>query len=687
MPFALLAPIFLAAAAAVLVPLLVHLVHKEKKEAIAFPSLMFVRKTPYPFSARQRIRDWVLFLARSAIIALAAFAFARPVFARRQAIGADPGGGTELVVLIDRSFSMKYGTRWTKARDEARKVIRGVSANDRVTIVPFDRRAAAVNDATGSADALRRAVDSLSTTDEGTRLAPAVVLASRILAASELPKKKLVVISDLQRSGWDLTDEVSVPAGTEVVPIDVSSTVTDRSVRSVDVRRDPGGDATRVVVSARLARHGPAERAVTARLEVGGREVARATADLPADGGASVAFGAIPVPSRPAPARVLLEGDELRGDDEFHFLLSRPPSIPVLLVEHRDALPERGVFVTRALEIGDAPAFDVTSRRSDQASPADLAAARVVVLADAGIPPGIGGARLEAFVRAGGGVVIALGERTSDRTWPADADALVPGRITTPIDRLGEQGAVLGFIDRGHAALSVFSGARSGDLSAARFFRYRGIDTTDGVLARFDDGAAALTEHQLGRGRILTWGSSLDGYWNDLPRQPVFLPFVHQLVRHAGAYRDRKRAYAVGDGIAIQDLATEAPATTRWAVVAPSGKRLAVGGPDAPASLELREVGIYEIRPSGSPGAVPIQVAANVAPSELDFSTYDPLRLVTALTPSGAAAVAPADPTLALVEREQRQSLWWYVLAVTAVILAVEGVLARRASVNRLEPV
>lgn len=688
MPFALLAPIFIAAAAAVVVPLLVHLVHKEKREAVAFPSLMFLRKTPYPFSARQRIRDWLLFLARCAVIALAAFAFARPVFARRQAAGAARDGGTEVVVLLDRSFSMKYGTRWSRAREEAGKVIAGLGRGDLLTLIPFDRRASAVNEPTGNAQQLRAALDSIATTDEGTRLSPAVALASRILGASELPKRKLVVISDLQRTGWDLTDEVTIPTGTEVVPVDVSGTVTDRSVRSVDVRRDPGGDAARVVVSARLARLGPAERAVTARLEVGGREVARATVDLPGDGGASVAFGAVPVPTRPTPARVVLDSDELTGDDVFHFLLSRPPTLPVLVVEHRDAQPERGVFLTRALEIGDAPAFEATVRRSDRVNATDLAAAKVVILADAGIPAGIGGARLVSFVRSGGGLLTALGERTSDRNWPAEARALMPGRITQPTDRLGQRGAVLGSVDRGHSALAVFSGARSGDLSAARFFRYRAIDTTDGVLARFDDGGVALTEHTLGAGRVLTWASSLDGYWNDLPRQPVFLPFVHQLVRYAANYHDRRRAYAVGEAIAPRDLATNpTDAPTRWAVKAPSGERLAVGGDGALPTLELHEAGIYEVRPSGSPGAEPILVAANVAPAELDFATFDPLRLVTALTPTAAPAADSTDPALALSEREQRQSLWWYVLAVAAIILAVEGVLARRASVNRLEPV
>lgn len=687
-PLALLAPIFMAAAGAVLIPLLVHLVHKEKKEALAFPSLMFVRKTPYPFSSRQRIRDWLLFLARCAVITLVAFAFARPVFARRPAAAVAGEGGYEVVVLLDRSFSMQYSTRWTRAQEEARKAIDAIGPGDQLTVVAFDRRAAAVTEPGNVKAILKAGVDSLKPGDESTRLSPAIALATRMLSQSERPNRRLVVISDYQRTSWDLTDELSLPPRTEVVPVDVSGAVTDRSVRAVEVRRSPEGPA-RVQVSARITKLGAAERGVTARLEVGGRTIAQGTTDLPGDGGGVVSLGTVPVPDRPTPAKIVLEGDELRGDDTFHFVLTRAPVMPVLVVEHRDAPPERGVFLTRALEIGDAPGFDLVARRSDRVTASDLQGRRVVILADAGVPGGLGGAGLEAFVRSGGGLINVLGERTSERSWPANARALLPGNISAPADRLGQRGAVLGVVDQGHPALSVFSGARNGDLSAARFFRYRAIDTTEGVLARFDDGSAALTEHTLGKGRVLTWGSSFDGYWNDLPRQPVFLPFVHQLVRYAGAYREQRRSWSVGDALQPGDLAGVAGTEGgRWSVITPSGARLAVGGADAPPSLELRQAGIYEVRPSGAPNAEPRIVAANVDPAELDFATYDVLRLTNALTPAVTGATAAAGdglPTLA--EREQKQSLWWYLLAVAAIILAVEGLLARRASTNRLEPV
>jgi hypothetical protein len=691
MPLSLLAPLFALGAAAIVIPLLVHLVHKERKDALAFPSLMFLRRTSYPFSARQRIRDWLLFVLRSALVVLAALAFTRPVIARRQAALAAGAGGQEIVVLLDRSFSMRYSNRWQRARTEVQRVLDGVGGADRATLIPFDRRASAVNEATSDRVMLRAALDSLNPSDEGTRLAPAVALAQRILSSSELPRRTLVVVSDFQRSSWDLTDEVQLPPGTEVRPIDVSGEVRDRAVRSVEVRRTPGGDASRVLVSARVVNVGRAQRGIGVRLEVGEREVDRKSLDLPEDGGATITFANVAVPGRPVAARIVIDGDELAGNDVFHFLLTRAPSIPVLLVEHRDALPERGVFVSRALEIGDQPAFDVLARRSDRVAPADLAGRRLVILSDAGIPMGLGAQRLEQFVRGGGGLLNVLGERTSARTWPATGKSLVPGTIAEPTDRLGERGAVLGFVDRRHQALAVFSGSRSGDLSAARFFRYRPIDTTEGVLARFDDGSAALTEHRMGEGRILTWASTFDGYWSDLPRQAVFLPFLHQLSRYAAAYREQKRAYAVGEAIQPADLAlhdrpSAANVPTRWTVLSPSGRRISVGGENGAPTLELRESGIHEVRPSGMPNAEPMLVAANVDPVELDFATFDVSRLTNALQPPGSVATlaAAADPQATLAEREQKQSMWWYVLAVAAIILFTEGLLARRTSSQRL---
>ena len=56
----------------------------------------------------------------------------------------------------------------------------------------------------------------------------------------------------------------------------------------------------------------------------------------------------------------------------------------------------------------------------------------------------------------------------------------------------------------------------------------------------------ALAERLFGEGRVLIWTSTLDAFWNDLAVQPVFLPFVHQLVRYASGRTETLASFQAG---------------------------------------------------------------------------------------------------------------------------------------------
>src|SRR6202171_5816691 len=96
---AFLTPFFLLGLSAIAIPVLIHLIQREKKRVIEFPSLMFVRRIPYQSVRRRRIRHWALLLLRAAAIALIVAAFARP-FLRQGAIAAGGGGGGRGGVLL-----------------------------------------------------------------------------------------------------------------------------------------------------------------------------------------------------------------------------------------------------------------------------------------------------------------------------------------------------------------------------------------------------------------------------------------------------------------------------------------------------------------------------------------------------------------------------------------------------------
>ena len=97
-----LAPLLLAGLAAIAIPVIVHLVQRERKRVVEFPSLMFLRKIPYQSVRRGAIRPCPPLGRACLAFALIVLAFARP-FAPSARLASDPAGGAgEGGGLLDR---------------------------------------------------------------------------------------------------------------------------------------------------------------------------------------------------------------------------------------------------------------------------------------------------------------------------------------------------------------------------------------------------------------------------------------------------------------------------------------------------------------------------------------------------------------------------------------------------------
>src|SRR5687768_7738810 len=310
MSLTFLAPLFLLGLAAIAVPVIVHLVNRERRNAIAFPSLMFLRRVPFRSVRRQRIRHWALFAMRCLALALLALAFARP-FLDRDSRNASAGAGPrELVVLLDRSYSMAYGDRWSRATAAAERAIAGIGGADRATLVLFDHEAVATAGPTGDVAVVRAALRNARPGAGSTRYAPALAVAQQLMERAERPRREVVLISDFQRAGWDGQELPRLAAPAKLTTIDVGdSTTANTLVTGVDVSRDARDGVDRAIVAARIARQG--QRAVTgarATLELSGREVEAKEVTLPASGATSVTFAPVPVPDATTRGTVRVSG-------------------------------------------------------------------------------------------------------------------------------------------------------------------------------------------------------------------------------------------------------------------------------------------------------------------------------------------------------------------------------------------
>ena len=678
---AFIAPLFFVALAALAIPVLLHLIQREKKQILHFPSLMFVQRIPYKSVRRRRIHNWLLLAVRLAALLLIVLAFARPFFQRQDLAAAAGVGAREVVVLLDRSFSIGYGDRWERARAAAYDAINGLGPGDRGSVVLFSSGAEITLRSTGAADrnALTAAVAAAKPGDGATRYSPGLKVAGSILAESALPRREVVLISDFQRNGWRGEEGARLPQGATVTPVAIGG-ATDQpnvAVTAVSLARSAFENQERVAVTAGVVNR--SSRSLTGgqlTLEIGGRPIQSERLDVEANSSASVTFAPFTVAAAGNMRGTVRAGmDALAADNALNFVVSPVEPVRVIVVD-RGGTGSSALYLTRALSIGEAPRFDTTVRQPETVSDDDLRRASVVVLNDVVVSTGLG-RRLAGFVERGGGLLVAFGPRA---TWPQEADVL-PAAVLAPVDRTRGDAARLGALEFGHPIFEPFRAPRSGDFAATRIYGYRNVTPGEGsqILARFDGGAPALLERRVGAGRVLLWTSTLDLAWGDFPLKPVFLPFVHGSMRHLASYAEPALFLTVGQ---VLDASFGVPGTQQAGrvVLTPSGRRMSVDE-EGSEVMELTEQGFYEVR-GQSGDAVLAVVASNVDPAESDLTPMDPKEIVAAAMGAsvgdgqGGGTGIPQTPEA----QERSQRLWWYLLVVGILLLGADTLISNRLS-------
>jgi hypothetical protein len=671
--------LFFVALAGLAIPVLIHLIQREKKQVIHFPSLMFVQRVPYKSIQRRRIHNWLLLLVRLTALTLIVLAFARPFLQRDDLNAAVGTGAREVVVLVDQSYSMAYGDHWQRAQAAAQDAINGLGPDDRASVVLFSSGAEiAVRSATqAERQGLRAAVTGAKPAAGSTRYAPALKVAGSILADSSLPRREVVLISDFQRGGWRGEEGARLPERTQVTPVSITGgDAPNVAVTGASLARSTFSSQERIAVTAvAVNRSMRSLKGGQLALEFGGRAIQSKPLDVEANSSTSVTFDPVTVAGTFMRGSVRASDDALATDNAFHFVVSPAQPVRVIVVD-RGGTGGGALYLTRALSIGEAPRFDIVARQVDAFSDDDLRRASVVLLNDIAVPAALA-RRLQRFVEGGGGLLFAAGARA---TWSQDVDVL-PASLQAPVDRTRGDASRIGSLEYGHPVFEPFRAPRSGDFAAARIYGYRTVmPAADAqVLARFDGGAPALIERRIGMGRVLLWASSLDLSWSDFPLKPVYLPFVHRAARHLASYTEPAPWLTVGQ---VLDTTVRNPQSqpVSGVVLTPSGRRVSMDE-EGGEVLELTEQGFYELR-AQSGDAVSAVVASNVDTAESDLTAMDPKEIVAAATSGGSgagqAASAGLPPTPEAQERSQR--LWWYVLFLGILLLGADTLISNRMS-------
>ncbi|MFH1883143.1 MAG: BatA and WFA domain-containing protein [Planctomycetota bacterium] len=213
------APIFLYLVPLAGLPVVFHLILKQKKRTVVFSTLMFFHRTDPKLNSHRKIRQWLLLLMRILLIAFILLALSRPEFVTSMGLG----GKISVVAIVDNSASMSelssYDNDKSKlecATEGARKLILALeSSADAAVILLVDEPAVPAADSlTSDTELLLDSLGKIRPTAATGNAGYALARAFELLRASTTGGGAVHVFSDLQRSEW--TSASSVEAGRDL---------------------------------------------------------------------------------------------------------------------------------------------------------------------------------------------------------------------------------------------------------------------------------------------------------------------------------------------------------------------------------------------------------------------------------------------------------------------------------------
>ncbi len=698
-------PWMLGFAAVALVPLVLHLIGRRRARQVSFTALAFLLSHDPKRARALRVEQRLLVALRMLAAAMVALALAQPWLPDWTSdTTVDLGHAPVAVVLVvDNSMSMgaEAGARFDAAHARALALLDRLPPGSRAAVVTSARPATARQPRL-SADLRSVAADlrALRCGQSADDAARALSLARGLLAGAGERERRILVLTDLQASGWgavaaQLAAEprrVAAPPGagaggrppirTQVVTLGERVDDTELVSAEAEPATDRGPQQVRVQV--RVRRHGTSPWRGQLTLRVGEREV-RSWVQVPAGGETVHAFV---VPALAPVGEVSLDGrDALPANDARPVRIAGSDALRVLVINGAPRPVPREdetFFFVRALQAGAARSGELRLevRRPGALSAEGLQDWDVLVLANV---PELSVAvqrAIAAHVSRGAGLLVTLGDSVPEPAgdWLA---SLLPVTLAG-VARDAGQPLALAVADPHGQGASGGAGAVAASASVTALLR-AALDTTGRVRARrrvrpapqlatwtrlrYGDGGPALLVAPRGKGRVGLWTTSLDRDWSDLPLQPGWLPLARALV------------FSVIDARGVAERADVAVGATGLLRRGPDARRLRLRrGDQLVATLTSRDQALWRLPPLPQPGVYRADEDTPGGVTSRTVLVHPPAEESAPALLRGAAA-QPSDPSAPAVARSRPLVPGWTAALVGLLLLLLgEATLLRRSA-------
>ena len=667
-----LAPWFLGGLAALGVPVFLHLLRHHRATPRPVASLMFFERGTQSSTRYRRLKHVVLFALRFALVLLVVLAFANPFLQRAATVT----NGRLLLIVLDNSFSMRAGTRFMDAKQQALAVLAAKPHTQKAQIMTLGGQFGVLTQAIADETQLRVALESVQPGDGRANFGE-LGRAIRQLSETERGPIELHLFSDMQRSAMPANfADMVLPNNVTLFlqPVAKGTAPPNWTVENVDapaVLSDPK-DPMRSRVKAVVVGFDTLAVSKTVSLVVNGKVIATRKVDVPANGRATVEFAPLDVGYGFNRCEVRIEGrDAFPADDASVFAVRRSDPERVLFV-HAGGETRSALYFGSALEAAAQGAFVLQSVAAEQATDLDPAKYTFVVLSDAVALPSIFEHALAQYVAKGGSVLISLGTAAAH-------NARIPlwDRTVKDVHEYARAGnpATVGQVDFSYPGLAQDQpGHDNGGWADVKIFYAAVLDVGQArVAAQLADGTPLLLDKQLGEGHVVLLTSGLENLTNDLPLHPVFVAFVDRTARYLSGSERLSGSRLVDSFVQLRSAGEPVGAATSIEVIDPNGQRaLSLTDARTVQSFRLQRAGFYQVRYANGREAV-IAVNPDRRESDLESLTEDVQQLWSGSSKGAGSQAA----SIAQVEATHRAvTLWWYVMLLALLVALAEVVFA-----------
>ncbi len=675
----------LVAAAAALIPLLIHLFSRRRVKVVEFSSLRHLKEMQRRQLRRLRIRQWLLLILRMLIILAAVLAFARPT-ARDGGVGSH--ATVSAVVLFDNSASMDRavadGNLFELATQRTRQLLETFTPTDQVAVIGLERSAASPPEGLASSAVALAELDRIGRGAGVASLQSALETTVDLLSATDNLNREVYYVGDRQRASLpelNILDSIDRPLYLVELPLEDTDNLGVVAVDFGGQLIHPGHDFDLVATVKNYGARAVDER--IASLFIDGNRVAQTDLAVAAGGETTVRFTRSVSHTGFHSGYVELSDDRFAGDNRYYFSFRIPDRFNLLII---NGDPVANYMSLALVPEGTTEQYwSVKEARPNELAGVNFYDYQVVMLAGT---PTLGEAqvrRVAAYVRRGGSLFVGYGGETDidyfNSVWAELTGVIYEQPVRRDFSRAGFY--TLEQFDLDHPIFLPFRFDRN-EPPQVKFYTIPQLRTLEAAktLITFTGGQPALVEHRRGRGRVLTFTGPMAPRYSDLVTHGFFVPLISRVAEYLASDLTSLDTRLYAGGSITRALPDSESAVQVLELILPDSGVALLSPEDEEGALVVRtgllsREGVYRLVQAGREID---RFAVNLDPSEGDLAAADPDQFAVSLGAGELRPLAYEKPLApAIADHRVGRELWQLFLWAAVVLLAVEMLLGRRA--------